>query len=54
VSQRTKQRVQWVPVLEAAREIVSSYRTRVTLRQLFYRLVAAQLIPNTQPYYRRL
>jgi hypothetical protein len=34
--------------------IVESYDTRVTLRQLFYGLVAAQVLPNTQTYYRRL
>jgi hypothetical protein len=47
-------RVKWVPVLGEGREIVESYDTSVTLRQLFYRLVSKQLIPNTQSYYRRL
>jgi hypothetical protein len=47
-------RVSWVPVLNEARTIVESYDTQVTLRQLFYRLVATQLIPNLQSYYRRL
>ena len=36
------------------RGIVESYDTGVTLRQLFYRLVAAQLLPNTRSYYQRL
>ena len=47
-------RISWVQVLDAARAIVESYDTLVTLRQLFYRLVAKQLIPNLQSYYRRL
>jgi hypothetical protein len=47
-------RVNWVLVLDEARAIVESYDTWVTLRQLFYRLVARQLIPNTPSYYRRL
>jgi hypothetical protein len=50
----TTTRVKWAQVLDAAREIAESYDTRVTLRQLFYRLVAALLIPNLQTYYRRL
>jgi hypothetical protein len=41
-------------VLPAARAIVESYDTRVTLRQLFYRLVAAGLIPNEQRKYSML
>ena len=47
-------RVSWVLVLYEARAIVERYDTDVTLRQLFYRLVAQQLIPNLQPFYRRL
>ena len=34
--------------------IVQSYSTGVTLRQLFYRLVSALLLPNTQSAYKRL
>jgi hypothetical protein len=37
-----------------AREIVLSYDTPVTLRQLFYRLVSEQLIPNNQSSYQTL
>jgi hypothetical protein len=37
-----------------AAAIVSSYATLVTLRQLFYRLVAAQLMPNTTNAYKSL
>lgn len=47
-------RVSWPPVLEHAAGIVRSYTTGVTLRQLFYRLVADQTLPNLQTYYRRL
>jgi hypothetical protein len=39
-------RIRWAPVLEHAAEIVESYETGVTLRQLFYRLVADETLPN--------
>jgi hypothetical protein len=45
----------WVKVIiPAAVDIVNSYDTMVTLRQLFYRLVAAQLIPNADDPYNQL
>jgi hypothetical protein len=44
----------WTPILDRAAEIVASYDTGVTLRQLFYRLVSAELIRNTQPDYTQL
>jgi hypothetical protein len=44
-------RLNWPAVLEHAADIVNSYATGVTLRQLFYRLVADGTLPNTQPYY---
>ena len=47
-------RMSWPPIIERAREIVLSYDTGVTLRQLFYRLVAEQLIDNSMPTYKRL
>jgi len=47
-------RIDWAYVLDRAREIVDSYDTPVTLRQLFYRLVSKQLIPNTQTAYKSL
>jgi hypothetical protein len=50
----TKIRISWAGVLPEARAIVESYTTGVTLRQLFYRLVVAQVLPNLQTYYRRL
>jgi hypothetical protein len=47
-------RLGWPAVVRQAREIARSYDTPVTLRQLFYRLVSAQVIPNTQCTYKRL
>jgi len=47
-------RVDWVPIVAEAAGIVRSYETGVTLRQLFYRLVAAQLLPNTSSAYKSL
>ena len=47
-------RIDWPAIIERAAGIVRSYDTSVTLRQLFYRLVSAQVIPNTQGAYKRL
>jgi hypothetical protein len=47
-------RTGWPPVIERAAEIVREYETAVTLRQVFYRLVAEELIPNTESAYKRL
>lgn len=47
-------RTSWGPIIERAAGIVRSYDTGVTLRQLFYRLVAAELIPNTRAAYSNL
>lgn len=44
----------WPAIVERAAQIASSYSTEVTLRQLFYRLVAAELLPNTQVAYKAL
>jgi hypothetical protein len=49
-----KPRVDWGHVLDVAAGIVDSYDTLVTLRQLFYRLLAATLIANTDSHYKRL
>jgi hypothetical protein len=46
--------IAWAPLLERAAAIVRSYDTGVTLRQLFYRLVALALLPNTLMRYRQL
>jgi hypothetical protein len=47
-------RLNWTAVIERAAQIVYSYSTSVTLRQLFYRLVSEQAIPNTTGAYKRL
>lgn len=46
--------VRWAPVLAHAVEIVESYATGVTLRQLFYRLITDGTLPNTNNYYTTL
>jgi len=47
-------RLQWPAILEHAAALTRSYDTPVTLRQLFYRLVAAELLPNTTSAYKQL
>ena len=47
-------RLQWETILDRAAAIVTSYDTPVTLRQLFYRLIAAGIIPNTTSAYKTL
>lgn len=44
----------WNTILHRAKEIVESYDTGVTLRQLYYRLVTERLIPNKQQSYKTL
>lgn len=46
--------MKWKPVIERAAVIAGSYDTLVTLRQLFYRLVAAHLIANNLSQYKLL
>ena len=41
-------------IIPAAVAVVEGYDTPVTLRQLFYRLVSAQLLENTQNAYKAL
>jgi hypothetical protein len=48
------QRSAWASLLAQAATIVHSYDTLVTLRQLFYRLVAEQLLPNSTNAYKAL
>jgi hypothetical protein len=48
------ERIDWQPLLTHAAALVRSYDTGVTLRQLFYRLATAGLLPNLRSYYRRL
>lgn len=50
----TSNRTAWPAVVDQAREIVESYDTSVTLRQLFYRLVSAQVLPNSETAYKGL
>jgi hypothetical protein len=47
-------RIAWGGVLGHAEALVASYDTPVTLRQLFYRLVAAEVLPNTTTAYKGL
>jgi hypothetical protein len=47
-------RLDWSAVLDHAAAIVDTYSTWVTLRQLFYRLVADGTLPNLQTRYRQL
>lgn len=51
---RTAVRLDWQAILARASMIVQSYDTGVTLRQLFYRLVAAEFLPNSQSAYKTL
>jgi hypothetical protein len=44
----------WNSILARAKEIVQSYDTGVTLRQLYYRLVSEGLMPNRQQSYKTL
>lgn len=48
------QRLRWPEILAEAATIVAGYDTGVTLRQLFYRLVAAELLPNNRIAYQTL
>ncbi len=50
----TVKRKSWAPIVARAAEIVDMYATGCTLRQLFYRLVAALLLPNTEVAYHSL
>jgi len=41
-------------LLEQVKEIIESYEFALTLRQIYYQLVAKQSIPNQQKYYMQL
>jgi len=41
-------------LLEQVKEIIESYDFPLTLRQIYYQLVAKQIIPNQQKYYMKL
>lgn len=47
-------RLKWEDITLIAADIVNSYSTSVTLRQLFYRLVSRGVIPNNQNAYKSL
>ncbi len=47
-------RTDWGHVLDEGRGVVANYDTPVTLRQLFYRLVAVGLLSNTTSAYKGL
>ncbi len=47
-------RLDWSEIVDQAAGIVYGYSTGVTLRQLFYRLVAAEVLPNTTTAYKTL
>jgi len=49
-----RERLRWSPIIEEAARIVAKYKTGVTLRQLFYQLVSAQLISNNLSCYKTL
>jgi hypothetical protein len=51
---RPNRRLDWPAILHSAANIVRAYDTGVTLRQLFYRLVAAEILPNNRVAYARL
>lgn len=49
------ERIDWKGVIiPKVKELLDSYSYRPTLRQIFYRLVAALLISNTEPTYKSL
>src|ERR1700723_893313 len=47
-------RLDWNYVLQEAAKVVNRYDTGVTLRQLFYQLVSAEIIENTASRYNAL
>lgn len=45
---------QSLELLAKVQKIIDSYDFALTLRQIYYQLVAKQIIPNQQRYYRKL
>ena len=41
-------------LLEQVQKVIESYNFSLTLRQIYYQLVAKQIIPNQQKYYMKL
>lgn len=54
MASRASSGIDWDAVVTQAAGIVRGYTTSVTLRQLFYRLVSAQVLPNTTSAYKTL
>jgi hypothetical protein len=52
--QPTAKYKKWPPIVARAAEIVEEYETAVTLRQMFYRLFAEDLIDNIESDYKKL
>ncbi len=52
--ERIRKNLSWPPVIERAVFIANSFSTRITLRQLFYRLVSQGEIPNSETAYKTL
>jgi hypothetical protein len=49
-----RNRKAWSPIVSRAAEIIAEYETAVTLRQVFYRLVAEAMIANSENDYKQL
>ena len=41
-------------LIEETNKVIAQYQVRMTLRQIFYRLVSKQVIPNTEYEYKYL
>jgi hypothetical protein len=48
----TRARLDWPQILGVARRVVAGYTTGVTVRQLYYRLVASQVLLNNMIMYK--
>jgi len=46
--------MEYIATVKAVKRIVKAYRMKLTLRQIYYRLVSQQLIPNTRTSYQQL
>lgn len=49
-----KEKISKEEIITAVSDIIDSFTTRLTLRQIFYQLVVRHLIPNTMNQYKRL
>jgi len=46
--------VEYAKIVGEVRKVLKAYRMKLTLRQIYYRLVSAQVIPNTRTSYQQL